>query len=120
MIDLSKVATALTEVEPGLWTSNGNANVSYPVDAHKALAEIEDTSFWFTHRAAVIGTVLSRYPPNGHIFDVGGGNGYMVRELRARGIEAIRGARRGWRQGRAGTWPRPSRERHVDDGWIPE
>ena len=58
MIDLSKLATSLTEVEPGLWTSTGDARVSYPVDAHKALAEIEDTSFWFRHRAAVLGTVL--------------------------------------------------------------
>jgi SAM-dependent methyltransferase len=89
MIDLWKLATSLTEVEPGLWTSTGDSRVSYPVDAHKALAEIEDTSFWFRHRAAVLGTVLSRFPPNGPVFDVGGGNGYMVRELRARGIEAI-------------------------------
>jgi len=89
MIDLSKLATALAEVEPGLWTSTGDPQVSYPVDAHKALAEIEDTSFWFKHRAAVLATVLSRFPPTGRVFDVGGGNGYMVRELRARGVEAI-------------------------------
>jgi SAM-dependent methyltransferase len=89
MIDLSKVAPDLTEEEPGLWTTREKAKVSFPVDAHKALAEIEDTSFWFAHRAAVIARVLSRYPPHGPVFDVGGGNGYMVRELRACGIEAI-------------------------------
>ena len=96
--------------------------MSYPVDAHKALAEIEDNSFWFRHRAAVLATVLQpRFPPTGRVFDVGGGNGYMVRGLKGtwhRGNP--RRARGRWSQSRSGSWPRAGGQRDIDDRWIPE
>ena len=89
MTNLARIASSLVEAEPGLWVGSGTETVSYPLDAHRALAEIEDGSFWFLHRSAVIGALLERYPPPGCLFDVGGGNGYMVRDMRRRGIEAI-------------------------------
>lgn len=89
MFDLKSVVSSLTETENGLWVSQQIENVSYPSDRHQTLAELEDRSFWFAHRGRVIGSLVGRFPPPGCIFDVGGGNGFMVRELRSRGHEAI-------------------------------
>lgn len=89
MEDLRDIAPALVESEPGFWTTAADEPVSYPTDGHKVMVQIEEQSFWFAHRADVLGTVLRRYPPPGCVFDVGGGNGFMVREIRSRGLEAI-------------------------------
>lgn len=89
MVDLAAIGTTLTEVEPGLWSSSEVEEVSYPSDAHRLMAEVEDESFWFAHRSRVLEQVVSRFPPPGCLFDVGGGNGYMVRALRRNGLEAV-------------------------------
>ncbi|MCD4739559.1 class I SAM-dependent methyltransferase [archaeon] len=41
--------------------------------------EIEDQSFWFTHRKKCILTAVNSYPPKGTIYDIGGGNGHMTK-----------------------------------------
>jgi SAM-dependent methyltransferase len=51
--------------------------------------DIEDRSFWFAHRGAAIVKVAQRLPPDGCVFDVGGGNGYVSRALRSAGFDAI-------------------------------
>ncbi len=62
--------------------------VSYPESAHRVLAELEETSFWFNHRNDIIRTAASRFPPAGRMYDVGGGNGFVSVALREAGIEA--------------------------------
>lgn len=89
MVDLDAITVSLTEIEPGLWKARESERVSYPAGTHKVLAELEDDSFWFSHRALVVGSILDRYPPSGCLFDVGGGNGYMVRAFKSRGLDAI-------------------------------
>ena len=89
MVDLSEIAPSLTETEPGFFRAAAQEEISYPEDAHRLMADLEEKSFWFDHRASVLATVLDRHPAPGCLFDVGGGNGYMVRETRGLGVDSI-------------------------------
>lgn len=78
------------EIEPGLWSAREHrADLSYPESGHTNLMSIEDESYWFRHRAKVLIALMEKFPPHGAVFDVGGGNGYMVRAMRAAGYEAV-------------------------------
>jgi SAM-dependent methyltransferase len=83
------LAADLTEAEPGLWVTESTAQVSYPEDGHRNAMEFEDSSFWYRHRAAVITSLVQRFPSHGCVFDVGGGNGHVARALRDAGLEAV-------------------------------
>lgn len=71
------------------WIARALKNVSYPENAHRALSEIEASSFWFNHRNDVIAAVVANYPPEGPVFDIGGGNGYVSLGLKKAGFESI-------------------------------
>jgi SAM-dependent methyltransferase len=73
----------------GLWTGRTEAEISYPESGHDTLAEIEARSFWFTHRNAVIASIAARFPPQGPIFDIGGGNGFVSLGLAQAGLASI-------------------------------
>ena len=89
-LDLRNVLTNVVEVEPGLWAApHHDHELSYPESGHRNLAEVEDDSYWFRHRAEVLLSVFSHHPPPGCVFDVGGGNGYMVRAIRDAGHDSI-------------------------------
>lgn len=88
-MNLGEVLTQAIEVEPGLWSANQTEEVSYPETGHASLAAIEEESYWFAHRARVLETLLREHQPFGHVFDVGGGNGYMVRAMRRAGFDSV-------------------------------
>jgi len=71
------------------WALTGQTEISYPSGGHASIADIEDKSFWFRHRNAVIAAVARRYPPSGPVFDIGGGNGYVSLGLRAAGFDCL-------------------------------
>jgi ubiquinone/menaquinone biosynthesis C-methylase UbiE len=54
------------------------ASVEYPDDGAELTAQVEDVSFWFRHRNAVLSTLLDRHPPAGTLWDIGGGNGFQA------------------------------------------
>jgi SAM-dependent methyltransferase len=58
-----------------------------------SVESINDTSFWHKHRVSCIIAALDRVMPTkngaGYIADVGGGNGFIVKELENAGYEAI-------------------------------
>lgn len=90
LVDLSAILSTATEGPPGLWTATvDSASVSYPETGHRSLAAVEENSYWFRHRATVLSEVLQNHPPKGCVFDVGGGNGFMVRAMRNHGFESI-------------------------------
>jgi 2-polyprenyl-3-methyl-5-hydroxy-6-metoxy-1,4-benzoquinol methylase len=85
-LDLRRFAPSLTRDETGVWVAAGNGAISYPSDGNAACFEVEERSFWFQHRNAVIVSVMGRLPPpGGMVFDVGGGNGFVARALQAAG-----------------------------------
>jgi SAM-dependent methyltransferase len=71
------------------WSFSSESSISFPSDAHIALAEIEPRSYWFNHRNDVIAATVRRYPPKGLIFDIGGGNGYVSLGLKKAGFECV-------------------------------
>jgi SAM-dependent methyltransferase len=92
VIDLSRVASNLSRDPLGLWVANSGATaspVSYPEDGNALCAELEDRSFWFRHRNRCILAAVRRHPPGDALFDVGGGNGAVARELVRHGIATV-------------------------------
>ncbi len=73
----------------GYWVAEEAEDVSYPEQGHGLCFEVEDESFWFRHRNAVIVEVLRRFPPSGPVFDVGGGNGYVSSGLERAGFATV-------------------------------
>ncbi len=80
---------ALRERKAGFWEVASNNPVSYPPGGHSSFAAVEDSSYWFNHRNAVIASVIRRFPPEGLIADVGGGNGYVSLGLRQAGFQSV-------------------------------
>jgi SAM-dependent methyltransferase len=59
----------------------GEPEVSYPESGADAMASVEETSFWFSHRNDVITLLLERFAPASALWDVGGGNGFQASRL---------------------------------------
>ncbi len=88
--ELRRLATNVVQLEPGLWVSETTAlPLSFPDHGHEEIYQVEDQSFWFSHRNRCITEVLSRYPPSGPLFDVGGGNGYVSMAVKSSGFDAV-------------------------------
>jgi SAM-dependent methyltransferase len=79
----------LTRTGVDTWESSARSSTALTGEAHALLAEIEPQSFWFKHRNEVIAAVVRRFPPNGPIFDIGGGNGYVSAGLREAGFTCV-------------------------------
>lgn len=79
----------LVRKSEGFWTVAGSTDVSYPSEGLAHLAAVEPASYWFNHRNDIIGSVLKRFPPDGTMFDIGGGNGYVSLGLQKYGFDCI-------------------------------
>ena len=53
--------------------------VEYPEAGNELTRRVEDVSFWFAHRDRILRGLLNQYPPDGTLWDIGGGNGYQAR-----------------------------------------
>ena len=71
----------------GIWRTEDSDTASFSREVHDLLFEIEDNSFWFKHRNRCIAELVKRIPPNGTIFDVGGGNGFVTKGLHDAGFD---------------------------------
>ncbi|MEM7550843.1 MAG: class I SAM-dependent methyltransferase [Bacteroidota bacterium] len=81
--------TSNLELKDGIWFSSDVKKISYPKAGNDAYYQVEENSFWFKHRNNCIVELLSRFPPNGAIFDVGGGNGFVSKRIQSEGYEAV-------------------------------
>jgi len=88
-VEIFELAKGLVENEEGIWVSRDQQEVSYPKEAHACCRQLEDKSFWFAHRSACVTSVIRRFSPEGAIFDVGGGNGFVARALNQAGFETV-------------------------------
>lgn len=77
------------EDEYGILRSDKTAALSYPSTGNDVCFSLEDKSFWFRHRNNCILEAVRRFPPEGEILDIGGGNGYVTRRLIDEGFPAI-------------------------------
>jgi SAM-dependent methyltransferase len=64
-------------LEAGIWIHQNDKAMSYPETGHDSCFELEDNSFWFSHRNNMILNMLKTYTKNENIYDIGGGNGYV-------------------------------------------
>ncbi len=74
------------ELKDGIWFSGKSVARSYPDNDSNDYFTIEDDSFWFKHRNDCILESVRQFPPNGMIYDVGGGNGYVSLGLESHGF----------------------------------
>jgi len=95
MIDIAAIASNLTLHESGLWVSCQSSVVSYPALGNQLSYDLEERSFWFKHRNNCIITILRAFPPQGTMFDVGGGNGFVAASLQQAGF-AVALVEPGW------------------------
>ncbi len=90
MIDLLKIAKNLKKKEKdGIYHSKTSSNISYPDEGNSDCFQIEENSFWFTHRNNVIKKAVLKYSPQKLFFDIGGGNGFVSKGLQDAGIEVV-------------------------------
>ncbi|MFZ4058832.1 MAG: class I SAM-dependent methyltransferase [Ferruginibacter sp.] len=60
--------------------------VSYPVNAHAQTHQLEQQSFWYRHRNALIVKALKMYcTPGAEVYDLGGGNGIVSLAIQQHG-----------------------------------
>ncbi len=77
------------EDEYGILRSDKMVALSYPSTGNDVCFSLEDTSFRFRHRNNCILEAVRRFPPEGEILDIGGGNGYVTKRLLDEGFPAI-------------------------------
>lgn len=73
----------------GIWRSGRVSEVSYPEDGNRACLEVEEGSYWFGHRNVCIVHLLSLFPPDGDVYDIGGGNGFVSLALQRAGYSSV-------------------------------
>lgn len=73
----------------GLWRAKGESTISYPEHANEFCFAVEESSYWFRHRCNCIQAILTALPPAGVFYDIGGGNGQLVRAMQDAGLEAV-------------------------------
>jgi 2-polyprenyl-3-methyl-5-hydroxy-6-metoxy-1,4-benzoquinol methylase len=89
MVNIAEIAPRLRRREDGIWVAGRRTPVSYPEEGSRRFLEIEEDSFWFQHRNTCILAAAGAFPPDGAVFDVGGGNGVVSLALRRAGIEVV-------------------------------
>ena len=88
-LEIDSLPGDLLEDEYGIAHSRKMTDISYPSTGNDRCFQLEDKSFWFRHRNNCIMEAVRRYPPEGEILDIGGGNGYVTRRLLDDGFRAI-------------------------------
>lgn len=91
MLSLDIYSSNLRRNKNNVWIPKIKRGIktAYPSNGHSCCFGIENLSFWFRHRNNCVVTLVKNYPPNGAIFDIGGGNGYVTSLLYKNGFESI-------------------------------
>src|SRR5258705_11807554 len=67
--------------ENNIWKKEFVREIFYPDEGLDNLHQVEETSFWFRHRNNVIAEVIKKYPFRGDFADIGGGNGFQLKNI---------------------------------------
>ena len=82
-------AKHLSRGEDGGWYACGREAISYSTEGNAKCFELEEGAFWFAHRGACLQATVRRLPPSGVIYDIGGGNGFVMKTLIDAGFETV-------------------------------
>jgi SAM-dependent methyltransferase len=88
-ISVSELSEQVELAADGVWYARRGAAISYPAESNQFLYEVEDKSFWFSHRNRCIVEALRRYSPSGAFFDIGGGNGCVSAAIQKAGWPVV-------------------------------
>jgi len=88
-VDLRECAPNVRLGPEGWWVSATVSDVSYPEEGNALCFAVEESSFWFAHRNRCILEVMKLFRPDGALFDVGGGNGFVARAVQESGFEVV-------------------------------
>ena len=86
---IEQIASNLELGDQGIWTARDQRDVSYPEAGNDVCFAVEDTSFWFRHRNAVLTELVNRTSRRQTFFDIGGGNGCVSKALQLSGLEVV-------------------------------
>jgi len=73
----------------GVWQPEDAGAVSYPKHGNDLCFQVEDKSYWFAHRNRCILELVRSHPPDGVLYDLGGGNGFVCAALQREGFETV-------------------------------
>lgn len=81
----------IAQFDKGVWWLNDSPStaLSYPEEGNRGCAEIENESFWFSYRNLIIHKLFSRFSPNAALWDVGGGNGFVSKNIQDKGHSVV-------------------------------
>ena len=83
MFSIERIAPELVEKKGGLYFStHDQSDISFPEEIHADLFNYEEDSFWYQHRNSCIIKIMSLFPPQEPLFDIGGGNGIVSLALK--------------------------------------
>lgn len=88
---LNQFITNVSRQEDGVWRSTTQSDVFYPGEGHDTCHDVEDGSFWFSHRNRCIAAAICNDPPDRDLpfADVGGGNGFVARMIKDLGFRVV-------------------------------
>lgn len=89
MDSIIRITKGLTRTQSGIYITKNDYRVSYPDNGNEFCHALEESSFWFKHRNDSIITLLSRFPPRGTLYDIGGGNGFVAKILNSKGFDTV-------------------------------
>jgi SAM-dependent methyltransferase len=89
MHDIPSLTSRLRVRPDGVWESDRIGPVSHPDEFQQWYLAVEETSYWFQHRAACMVECLKLFPPEGPVLDVGGGNGHVSLEMKRAGFDVM-------------------------------
>jgi 2-polyprenyl-3-methyl-5-hydroxy-6-metoxy-1,4-benzoquinol methylase len=88
-MNLKEIAKNIEKGEDGIYYSKTSSKISYPETGNEDCMQIEDQSFWFSHRNKIIISVVSSISKSKVFFDIGGGNGFVAQGLQENGVETV-------------------------------
>ncbi len=102
--ELWRPPSDVLELREGIWQPTSVSLVSYPEDGNETCLQVEDGSYWFAHRNRCIIETMRNFPPQGTVYDIGGGNGFVALGMQGAGhdvvlVEPGSGARNAIRRG---------------------
>lgn len=89
VLDILSKSEKLKFVDGVYFSDAPSSEVSFPSQGHRQCFQFEDESFWFSHRNRCITALVKKYAPEGPIFDVGGGNGFVSLGLQKDGYDVV-------------------------------
>jgi SAM-dependent methyltransferase len=77
------------KLKDGIWYAANQADISYPESGNSASFLVEEQSWWFTNRNALIVGLVKKYSKGKVFWDIGGGNGFVSKGIQDAGEEVI-------------------------------